>query len=492
MVRITRLSGPSSLAERLALVDEVVSEGDVGKLPALLSWLSPDLYEAMARACAALLEPVRPEALLGVDGLLRQWYPGDGWMKLERATLMRLGRLPQGRWLLAAISCHRNGHLRELAVRQLAGAPQQGWEAAFYALRLSDWALPVRVAARDALLRLEWGPERAPLLPLLERLRLGQRGDPESFIEELEGRMGGLIDHALTHPDGAVRRAALRPGLRYREPVLVLGAALEDPCAGVMVRALQLSRGLDLGDDFWRARRRSRRAAVRRRAYQELASSLSESDWREALESDDPGVQELARFHCRGLDLRSFYREALAAGPPRVGLIRGLAAVGQAADLEQLGPLWEHRQARVLRALIAASARLGGDRELDRWFGCLVDRRTGVAGQAARALQPYAGRLKERLVELVWDEQAPLPSRGLALNLLEWGDKWSSLRVLLEVCGRVEPLRERAVALLERWLGRCNRRQLAPAPGQRESCRAALEAASLPQALKAQLLQMAF
>ena len=168
-----------------------------------------------------------------LDGQLRQWYPGDGWMKLERPALMRLGRLPEGRWLLAAISCHRNGHLRELAMRLLAGAPQEGWEAAFYALRINDWAVPVRVAAREA--QVEWEPSQA-----------------------------------------------------------VLGAALEDAWSGVMVGALQWAQKVELGDDFWRHRRLSRRASVRRHAYQVLASSLSECDWLEALAEGVEGLRERA------------------------------------------------------------------------------------------------------------------------------------------------------------------------------------------------------
>jgi hypothetical protein len=464
-----------STERRRALMQQIVDRGEASALPPLLGWLSPDYEEVLARACHTLLQPLPPSQLAWLEPQLRRWYPADAWQRLDRASLLRTSRLPYGRWLTAAISCHRNGHLRELALRQLSQSPPEGWEPAFYLVRVNDWVEPVRAAARQALLRFSpWQPHHATLFPLLDRLRQGQRGDPGLFVDQLEQLLiPEALPAALCHPQAQVRRSALGVGLKHGQTLLVQ-QALDDPALEVVTRALRLLRPLPLPDTFWRPWLHSRKACVRLEAHRKLAARLSEREWQPALFDKSPAVQELACYHLRQHNPVEVYRQALSRGVNSQAAIRGLAALGQGHDLTLLSPLWKQARAGILRQLIAASARLGGEECLELWLGCLQDSRAGVARQAGRALQPYAGRLLGQWLQLVHDEQCPLHSREMALELAERGDKWGSLPVLLQVADTIEALRPQAQKCLRRWLLSTNRRQQLPSAEQWKKCGQAL------------------
>lgn len=104
----------------------------------------------------------------------------------------------------AGLSMHRNGHIRELAVRHLAASGER--EALrWLVLRCGDWVAPVRDAALAAVEPVV-GAEHAPLLvsvlPLLSGARF-QSGRPTD-------RLAGLVETALR---SSAARAAVEDGL---------------------------------------------------------------------------------------------------------------------------------------------------------------------------------------------------------------------------------------------------------------------------------------
>jgi hypothetical protein len=312
---------------------------------------------------------------------------------------------------------------------------------------------------------------------VLDRLRQGQRGEPGLFVEQLEQLLiAEALPAALRHSQAQVRRSALGLALRHGEPPpeTLMEQALNDPALEVVTQALRLSRPLPLPDTFWRPWLHSRKACVRQEAYRRLAARLSEWEWQAALLDPSPALQELARYHLRHHNPLEVYRQALSSGAVSQAAIRGLAALGQQSDVALLTPLWNHPRAGIVRQLIAASARLGGEELLERWLECLRDHREGVARQARQALQPHAGRLLSQLLAMVLDDRCPLHSRGMALELAERADKWGSLPALLQTADTIEPLRPQARRCLSRWLFSANRRQQLPSAEQWQKCGQAL------------------
>ncbi len=116
--------------------------------------------EDLLRAVLASLDRVEPEAVARVDGRLRRllgyWRaePTTGWLQRaadDRSFGLKLLESVDGLEIL--FLSHPDGWLREQALRKLDGGLPSPYAFAIAALRLNDWAAPVRRAAESCVLR---------------------------------------------------------------------------------------------------------------------------------------------------------------------------------------------------------------------------------------------------------------------------------------------------------------------------------------------------
>jgi hypothetical protein len=131
---------PPDLRETLAAVGERLHSGRSveAELPAVLAHIS-----ALPAASISQADPV-----IATVANLSRWRPEPAWHdKLFRPYLSdkeQLLRLPNLRYLFIF---HRDGRMREAALHRITGALESPFLFAAVAMRLNDWAQPVRVAA---------------------------------------------------------------------------------------------------------------------------------------------------------------------------------------------------------------------------------------------------------------------------------------------------------------------------------------------------------
>lgn len=437
--------------ERLRLLGEL---GEVAVLPALLplALRSVDAIATLAR----LLEGQPASLVCRLDGVIRAYLCIGGqvdWDSLSLERLRELGDLPGGEWLLAAVCSHRNGRLREGAVRRLAESMTSGQEIAYLVTRLNDWVGPVRQAAAEALgtrLTDSLAARFVECLPFLERIP--GRPDQLAFLEQIRAFISRPehLESALSSPDRELRQSALRASELSEA---LLRRALGDGEQTIQAWALRQLPQVQVSPAFREELLDDSRSAVRRAGI--LAGPGLAPERSGLLLDKSPKVRAIAQSRFAHLDLAEFYRQRL----PQKAALAGLGETGRAEDAGLLLPFCRHS-----RVAVRALARLDRDGHLEELLRLLVAE-PELAKEAFRALIPVAGRVTGPLSQLAVSESTPPHSRILALDLLERGDKWESLALLLEL---------RQLALLQRWWQHYNRRQVRPRPLQLQRARQAL------------------
>lgn len=256
--------------------------------------------------------------LLGLwDGRLygeRVWW---GATSRQRSIDRAWKRMPQLGWLLLF---HRDGHFRERALRTLTGPVPSAFFFAAIAVRLNDWAEPVRGAAAAAATRLFPGTDPALVAAaapfLLKQRYAWQRWTP---------RETAPLDAALCRPEVAER----------------LVRWLCDADKGAVGRSVQtLLRGAGHDHQLVRLSREARLPAVRIVALRALIEG--EVRWRSHREKQwidkSMGRYRLAWVYARRSIAADISREAaveLAARDPSAA-VRRLAVVALLTSGRQL------------------------------------------------------------------------------------------------------------------------------------------------------------
>ncbi|GAA2281745.1 hypothetical protein GCM10010368_59880 [Streptomyces roseiscleroticus] len=265
---------------------------------------------------------------------------------------------------LALALCHRDGRIREAAVRRSARYPGL---LPLIVIRCADWAEPVRERARKRLREaLDAGTavDLAPLILLVGRRDRGIFGT--ELLEEVLGRAPrGRLAAFLAHPDRTVRRFGYRLAVERRllRPAELARAAardqdtvVQDLCATAALTSLRDEEGAwdEVLAPLLSARGpRTRSAGVTalRRAGRPKQAEPFLAD-RSAL------VRACARYVVRqhGGDPAPWYRKRCAAPddpglPP--GAVIGLAECGNRADAGLLWPLLAHPAAGVRARAVA-------------------------------------------------------------------------------------------------------------------------------------------
>ncbi|TPQ50875.1 hypothetical protein C2U72_11215 [Prosthecomicrobium hirschii] len=229
--------------------------GDDASLPAL-------------RDALAALDALPPEAVFAVEyevaaailsGCMGHdaTHPGDD--RHCRRIVMFDGRIeaaPDLAWILLFDS---NGYVREAALRRLKGPMVSPFRVAALAVRLNDWAAPVRAAAVAAMRRCgvatDPGVIAAAAMALIERSRVwgrwgaNERAELEALVArpDVAAALAGILAMTATGAPHRVLRLALRQdGLDGALPRLARTAATP------AVRALALKALLE-GRAAWHA-----------------------------------------------------------------------------------------------------------------------------------------------------------------------------------------------------------------------------------------------
>jgi hypothetical protein len=355
----------------------------------------------------SVLDVNDPGDWLALDAGVRHvaWYHSQLLPEWEQCAPLPAdpGDLDESRLALAL--CHRDGHVRQVAVRWSARCPGL---LPLIVIRCTDWAGPVRGHARELLrevLDVEAAVRLAPLI-----LRVGRRDRGAFGVEVLVLRRASRerLAPLLSCPDRAVRRFAYRlavDGRLLRPAELARAAArdedsvVQDRCATAALAALPAEEVYgDVLEPLLTARSpRTRSAgvtALRRAGRPEQAVAFL-SD-RSAL------VRACARYVVRqhGGDPVAWYRQRCATPDDPVlpaGAVIGLAECGERADAWLLWPLLTH-PADGVRARAVAGLRALDCVHAERLLPLLDDPGAGVVRETALALLPSATDLPAGLL----------------------------------------------------------------------------------------------
>lgn len=350
------------------------------------------------------LDTTDPGDWLALDAAVREaawWRPRllPAWWRSGPGSA-DLTRLDESRLALAL--CHRDGRIRQEALRQSFRHPGL---LPLVVIRCTDWAEPVREQARRLLLEALNADSALDLAPLI--LRVGRR-DRGAFAVDALGRTMRQASHGrlaalFSDPDRTVRRFAYRlavEGRLLRPAELARAAArdqdtvVQDLCATAALTALGAE------DDYESVlppllsarnpRVRSAGVTALRRAERSHRAEPFLSD-RSAL------VRACARYVVRqqGGDPAAWYRERCTTADDRElspGAVIGLAECGNRADAGLLRPLLVHPSAGV-RARAVAGLRALDCVDAKRLRPLLDDPAAAVVRETAAALLPSAKEL---------------------------------------------------------------------------------------------------
>lgn len=489
----------SPTAWRLRVLRNLTKIADSNAAPYVLSaYLQYALpAEPVAEMLDALESRATAESLIGrdrdrIDTDYSSHWPSI-WEKLDPF------RQQAGGWAaFATASLSRNGYIRERAVQALARSIGDGREILFLVLRTADHVPQVRRAAISALRARVAAPSGAALvrsLPLvihLHRYR-GQheRAASDSILAFLSSPDGWpALSAGLDATDVRVRRESFTLAFSIRERRSETGLrALRSGDPLVRLWGLRETASETVPIDDLIAAAHYPFTPLRAAALERLSGVdpvVGEREWKSALLDPSPSIRALARRRTAQLDLRTFYREALAgtAHTSVAPAVSGLAEVGRPEDAAEVILLTDHPRVKVREAVVAALARLLGTEAIDAVMPMLTDKSPRVARKAAQALARHLTTPLGQRVWIVVQEEAP--ERAVAaLHLLARLPQWEGLDYLLRAIARPEPLRTEAFDLLRGWHARFHRsgaqRELGTADAARlRNMLTAVPAGSLP------------
>lgn len=279
-----------------------------------------------------------------------RWYVSAQWDRLKPNEIASLAtEEPACSSILGLVSIHRNGFVREEAVRQLS-CHNDGKELPFLLIRLNDWVEPIRSLARAAVVeRLTESnlSSLLPNLPLICRLARVRRNDLSDILHAVVKLVvlpqhDKLLAAVLGSDDPNVRRQVFRIALDQGCDCRLLehGSASVDPiirlfCSHNVRKCAVRDRRNSLIEKLQHDRVVPvRREAIRMRGeeYPETARAL----WIQSLLDRSRSIRDMARYYLKNLedfDFAAFYRRSLSETPDSMSALAGLCETGTEDDL---------------------------------------------------------------------------------------------------------------------------------------------------------------
>lgn len=451
------LDWPSIQARWLGGLDTVSrircigDSGEAHAIPDLLSYALAPNHEVRAEARSAirrLFERLPLEQLPALDEALRTgWVHVEDWYGLKPSVKKLNRRDADDLTLLAFMSAHRNGYVREEAIHSL-GKDSSGTAIPFLLVRLVDWVEAVRRAADIELidkLQPQFGSVFVRCLGLLGRLSEHSRFRPayREWVDELL-RRPACAEHVVTGLDSSqriVRRAsypiaASNPALDKRS---ILHRAIAEP--DVAIRRWAFSSGpvlLPDGEIDWaKLAANDPYPPIRQGAFDVLArTEVSPEEFSKFLFDRCTGIRRACQALCIerfGLDPAQAYRKALSGGNnSRMEVaLRGLAETGTREDGQSLLGFLDHPSARVRCAVIRGLDILKVEQIEEKLLKRIASDTRSVAREAACVL------LMRKTVSpgTIWATAKQNPHEQVPLSVLRqmWrAGKWVQLRLYLD------------------------------------------------------------
>ncbi|MEV6081570.1 hypothetical protein AB0L80_41775 [Streptomyces sp. NPDC052069] len=369
-----------------------------------------------------------------------------------------------GESLLAVALCHRDGRIRQEALRQSVRYPGL---LPLVVVRCADWVGPVREHARQLLRKALNVDSALDLASLI--LRIGRR-DRGAFGVDVLGHILCQASHEqlavlFAAPDRIVRRFAYRlaiEGRLLRPPELASAATrdqdtvVQDLCATAALTALTALGDEDAYEDVLPPLLSARNPRVRSAGVTALRQA-GRSEQAEPFLSDRSAlVRACARYVVRqqGGDPAAWYRERCTAADdpelPPVAVI-GLAECGNHADAGLLQLLLVHPAAGV-RARAVAGLRALDCVDAKQLRPLLDDPAAAVVRETAAALLPLA---KELPAEWLLERTSTDRLRHVRVGAFRLLDARGGTVALQAAVGLLEDsdmkLRTRAAQSVQHW-----------------------------------------
>ncbi|GAB1331511.1 HEAT repeat domain-containing protein [Streptomyces sennicomposti] len=376
------------------------------------------------------LDVADPADWLALDAGVREvaWHRPQFLPEWEHSAPLPAGLTQLVESRLALALCHRDGRIRQEAVRQSVRYPGL---LPLVVVRCADWAGPVREHARRLLRETLDVASALDLAPLI--LRVGRR-DGGAFGVDVLGQILRQASHGqlaalFADPDRVVRRFAYRLAVEGRllRPAELARAAAADQdtvvqylCATAALTAL---RDEDVLEGVLPPLLSARNPRVRSAGVTALRRAGRPKQAEPFLGDRSALVRACARYvvRQRGGDPAAWYREQCRTPddpelPP--GAVIGLAECGNRADAGLLRPLLSHPGAGV-RARAVAGLRALDCADAKQMRPLLDDPAAEVVRETATALLPSAKDLPaDWLLERTGSER-PRHVRVGAFRLLD-------------------------------------------------------------------------
>jgi HEAT repeat protein len=485
------------------LLDQIGLQGEPAAIPTLarcLFFTSNQLKLAASRTIHRLLSLVSPEQLTHLSGVIGWswgWYISDAWDKLFPADLTTL-LLDSGTRaaILGILSFHRNGYIRQEAVRLLADE-RDGSELPYLLIRQNDWVNVVSVEAQRAItdrLRPNYLGHFVRSLPLVTHLLEFRRRDLSPvFHKVIEMLVQPENDALLADAIGASNRWVCRQVVRtalgvpgeHHGSVIHYGLASTDAIVRLTcAEGLRLSPGDELHQAI-AALQADRFMPVRREGFRIEADSFPDqalSAWERGLLDKSASIRDLARYSIRQItafDTPAFYRKILAEKGALLPAAGGLAECGDSTDLPVLRTFLVHPRPSFRRAAIRGIARIAQEAAVAELVKSLQDTSPSVVRETKRQLEPYLNAVGGDVLLAVVRDASTEYARKCAIKLIFEKGKWQSLPWLIRATSypdqAVAPLARR---FIEEWFSPplCNRVFTKPSVAERRAIEEAMSA----------------
>ncbi len=392
------------------------------------------------------LDVADPGDWLALDAGVREmaWHRPEFLPAWEHTAPLPADLTRLGESRLALALCHRDGRIRQKAVRQSVRYPGL---LPLVVIRCADWVGPVRDHARQLLREALNVDSALGLAPLI--LRVGRRDRGDAGVDVL-GRVlrqasQGQLAVLFSDPDRNVRRFAYRlavEGRLLRAAELARAAAgdqdtvVQDLCATAALTALGNG---DAYEDVLPPLLSARNPRARSAGVTALRRAGRSEQAKRFLGDRSTLVRACARYVVRqhGGDPAAWYRERCTMpDDPELapGAVIGLAECGNRADAGLLRPLLMHPAAGV-RARAVAGLRTLDCVDAEQLWPLLEDPAAGVVRETAATLLPSA---KELPADWLLERTGSDRPRHVRVGAFR----------LLDTCGGIVALRA-AVGLLE-------------------------------------------
>ena len=397
---------PVSESQRLEKMIKDLKAGDMGSIPWIYTFVvskDPSIVKTAAATLANYVDTMDPKYLISFDEQFRSYTSVEWSIDWQHVDISRMksiiGDEKTFLWMMRLGTFNPNGYYREKCINRLHSDPGS---YIFVLLRLKDWVLEVRIAAKKACYDISSLSfhELVNCLSALEKVKRSKRSDP-FFLRELEARLSERITQLspgfekayLKCFDVPTRRTLYRillenSCLKKEEVKALLNSENHAQCLYCIMSLYieKYSLTAEELDEFTDHKSYS----VQRRAI-EQKYNLTGSSWpglENKLLSPSMPIRELARFILKkhdNFDCRKYYIEHLDHSDRRA-CIAGLGETGRSEDAELLMPFLEDPDAGTVKVTLHALGSLSGERSSDVFWKYLQDERQNVAIQAYREI----------------------------------------------------------------------------------------------------------